>query len=255
MTRFLVIVKLKLPLFVHSTSQPISFFDSAENSPARLASKLSSDAALVKGAAGEALGTALEGVFAVGAAIAISLDASWRLGLVVLAVFPLLAFAAVFEFRSSAGIAGGSGDALEASLEVASEAATAIRTVAAFNLQWRTLNRFGTLLKATVSAAIRQGSVSGGGRGISQFVSLASYSLAFWAGAIFIQRGEMPREALLKVFLAGASQRRPFLDELDSQPNSNSCSKSQRPGHWSYYELHARRGSRPGSGPQRFQDH
>ena len=170
----------------------------------------------MKGAAGEALGTALEGVFAVGAAIAISLDASWRLGLVVLAVFPLLALAAVFEFRSSAGIAGGSGDALEASLEVASEAATAIRTVAAFNLQWRTLDRFGALLKATVSAAIRQGSVSGGGRGISQFVSLASYSLAFWAGAIFIQRGEMPREALLKVFLAGASHREHFVTSTNS---------------------------------------
>lgn len=158
----------------------------------------------MKGAAGEALGTALEGFFAVAAAMAIALDASWRLGLVVLAVFPLLAFAAVYEFRSSAGIAGGSGDALEASLEVTSEAVTAIRTVAAFNLQWQTLERFGVLLRTTVSAAVRQGTVSAGGRGLAQFVSLASYSLAFWAGAIFIERGEMPRDALLKVFLAGA---------------------------------------------------
>jgi ATP-binding cassette, subfamily B (MDR/TAP), member 1 len=150
--------------------QPMAFYDEPQNAPARLTSKLASDAALVKGAAGEALGMALEGVAAVAAALVIALYSSWRLGLVVLSIFPLLAFGAVFEFRATAGIAGGNSTELETSLEIASEAATAIRTVSAYNLQWNTLARFKSAISGSVRLAVRQGAVSGCGRGLSQFI-------------------------------------------------------------------------------------
>lgn len=135
-------------------------------------------------------------------AICIAMSASWRLGLVILAAFPLLVLGAVSEFRATAWIAVGSGAALERAADVASEAVAAIRTVTAFNLQGRTLDSFSARLSGTVTSAVRQGAISGAGRGFSQFMTLSSYSLAFWAGAIFIQAGTMGRQDLLRCFLA-----------------------------------------------------
>lgn len=131
------------------------------------------------------------------------MSASWRLGLVILAIFPLLTGGAIFEFRSIAWLAVGSGTALERAADVASEAVAAIRTVSAFNLQVRaggarqtvqsplpftrlactcarqarTLDTFSARLSGTVRAALRQGATAGTGRGFSQFMTLASYSL------------------------------------------------------------------------------
>ena len=68
--------------------------------------------------------------------------------------------------------------------------------------QERTLATFSARLQGTVLAAVRQGATSGAGRGFSQFMTLASYSLAFWAGAQFIDAGTMGRQDLLRAFLA-----------------------------------------------------
>lgn len=70
--------------------QPMSFFDDEKNSVGRLNTRLSQDAALVKGGTGEAVGTMLQTASAIIAALVIAFVASWRLALVVGALMPFL---------------------------------------------------------------------------------------------------------------------------------------------------------------------
>ena len=121
--------------FEASLRQPMAFFDDPRNSVGRLGTRLATEATLVKGATGESLGSAVEGAACLVCALAISFEASPRLAGVLLAVFPLLILASVFEFRQFAQQMRASGKLLERSGEIVSDAVAAVRSVAAFNLQ------------------------------------------------------------------------------------------------------------------------
>jgi ABC-type multidrug transport system fused ATPase/permease subunit len=82
--------KLRAQAFEAILRQPAAFFDEPRNGVGRLTTRLATDAALVKGASGEALGSLVEGTGAIICALAISFSASWRLALVLLCVFPFL---------------------------------------------------------------------------------------------------------------------------------------------------------------------
>jgi ABC-type multidrug transport system fused ATPase/permease subunit len=94
--------KLRNESFGAILRQPAAFFDNKDNGVGTLTSRLAADAAVVRGATGESLGTIIEGCGSIIAAIAIAFSQSWRLALVLLSVFPLLIFGAVFEFRNVA---------------------------------------------------------------------------------------------------------------------------------------------------------
>ena len=107
--------KLRAATFTAILRQPASFFDAPENGVGRLTTRLATDAALVKGASGESLGSQVEGLGAIIAAMGIAFAASWRLALVLLAVLPLLIIGALWEFRAVAmqGRGGGGNPGLE----------------------------------------------------------------------------------------------------------------------------------------------
>jgi ATP-binding cassette subfamily B (MDR/TAP) protein 1 len=79
--------------------QPITFFDLPKNSVGRLTARLVSDAALVKNANGEALGSIIEGLSAILFAVGIAFIASWQLALVMMGVFPFLIGSGYLQFR------------------------------------------------------------------------------------------------------------------------------------------------------------
>ena len=107
--------RLRKKSFESSLRQDMSYYDDTKNSVGRIATRLATDATLVKGITGDILGSVLEGCSALIAALVIAYVASWRLALVLTAIFPLLIFGAVFEFKNITQETGSSNKELEVS--------------------------------------------------------------------------------------------------------------------------------------------
>jgi len=194
--------RLRVASFSAALRQSAAFFDASENSVGRLCTRLAADAALVKGASGEALGSYVEGGAAVVAALGIAFNASWRLALVLLVAFPLLAVGSIFEFRAVAQVSKGGNKALEDAGDLLSESIAGARVVAAFGLQPRTARVFSAALDAPLAAGVRRALTAAAGSAFQRFMLLATYSLAFYAGAQFIAAGTLTFGGLIQTFLA-----------------------------------------------------
>lgn len=68
----------------------ISWFDEAENSSGIIGSRLSADAASLRGLVGDALGLLVQNVATTIAGVAIAFEANWQLALIILALIPVV---------------------------------------------------------------------------------------------------------------------------------------------------------------------
>jgi ATP-binding cassette subfamily B (MDR/TAP) protein 1 len=194
--------KLRRQCFEATLRQPMAYFDDPRNSVGRLTTRLATEATLVKGATGETLGSAMEGLACLVCAFVISFIASAKLTGVLLAVYPLLVLGSVFEFRHFSTQSRTSTKLLERSGEIVGDAVAASRTVAAFNLQAQVLRLFDESLVEPLAQGAARGRVLGLGAGFKQFVSISAYALAFYAGSRFIADGSLTFSQLMRVFLA-----------------------------------------------------
>ena len=182
--------------------QPMSFFDDSRNAVGRLNTRLSTDAALVRGGTGETLGLVFQAYSAILTALIISFIASWRLSLVLCCVFPLMIMGAQQQNKAFVGFTGNMNKALEDAGHIAVESLLGLRTVAAFGLQARIEEKFAEALVEPLKAGTSRGFVGGAGLGFSQCMTFISYSVAFYAGGIFLKEGTLTFNALMRVFLA-----------------------------------------------------
>ena len=89
--------------------QRVSWFDSAVNSVAKLTTSLSTDCSLVQGMTGIRIGRLVEGLCNLLFSLLVALIYGWKLALVMLLSFPLLAIGAFLEFTLlQSGRSGGS---------------------------------------------------------------------------------------------------------------------------------------------------
>jgi ATP-binding cassette, subfamily B (MDR/TAP), member 1 len=182
--------------------QPMSFFDNPKNSAGRLGTRLGTDSALVRGGTGEALGIYYQSIAAILAAAIISFTASWRLALVMSSVAPFVVWAHIMTNASFVGFSKGAAEALEESGHIATEAATGIRTVAAFNLQGRMQSSFDDTLEKPLALGVKKSMSNGVGIAFSSFIQFATNALGFYVGSIFITQGHLDFNSLIKVFFA-----------------------------------------------------
>ena len=194
--------KLRDASFRSIVRMPAAFFDKPENSVGLLTTRLATDASLVKGAAGDALGTMVEAAGSIIAGLIIAFVASWRLALVLFAVYPFLVIGGAFEFSSFAGVFKAGSTELEKASTALSESVAAARVVAAFGLQPRTQTMYARALEGPRKAGVRGAFITAGGQSFQRFMLQCTYSLAFYAGGQFIQAGTLNFNALIKCFLA-----------------------------------------------------
>ena len=90
--------------------QRVSWFDSAVNSVAKLTTSLSTDCSLVQGMTGIRIGRLVEGLCNLLFSLLVALIYGWKLALVMLLSFPLLAIGAFLEFTLLQSGTGGGGD-------------------------------------------------------------------------------------------------------------------------------------------------
>ena len=180
----------------------MSFFEEKGNSVGRLSTRLSTDAAEVKGGTGEGLSLVFQSVAAVVAGIVIAFTADWQLALVVTAIMPLMIISFILQTRAFAGYNLGAAKALEESGHIAHEATAAIKTITAFNMQQHMCAAFNKSLDAPQRAGVGKAWSAGLGQAFNQFIMFCGYSLAFYAGGQFIAQGWCTFAGLMRVYLA-----------------------------------------------------
>jgi len=194
--------RLRAQFFGALVRLPAAYFDEPTNSVGALTTRLATDATLVKGATGDSLATAFEALGSIVCGIAIAFAFSWRLALVLMAVYPLLIAGGIFEFKSYAGVEKLANKKLEDASTLLSESVSASRTVAAFGLQRRTAAAYASALREVERQGCRSILTVAVGQSFEKFTQQCTYALAFFAGAHFLQLGVLDFNELINTFLA-----------------------------------------------------
>ena len=182
--------------------QDMAFHDEPAHASGRLVSRLAGDACLVKATVGERVGIVVQSASALAVGYIIAFVASWRLALVLVAISPLLVLGALVQVRAQQEGAAAKDAAMADAGNIAVEAVSCIRTVAAYNLQARTLERFQRALDEPTRVAIRQGVQGGFYTATAQLLLFLSYSLIWYVGSLFIEDGTITFQALTRAYFA-----------------------------------------------------
>ena len=212
--------RLRSHAFRAMMRQDIPFFDNTENSVGALTQVLSVETSKVRNMTGQSLGGFIQTLGALGFGLGLSLVASWKFGLCLLAAVPLLGLGEMFQMKNLGdGGVSAINDATKKSSSVVSEAVQMIREVQAFGLEKRIANLYGTLLLEPSRAERKEAMSSGAAFGASQAIMMGFYGFAFWLGGYFINKGELSFLDFMKSLwalgfcAAGAGQAAVFMGD------------------------------------------
>ncbi|XP_051139242.1 ABC transporter B family member 13-like isoform X2 [Andrographis paniculata] len=196
-----LIARVRLRMFTAILSNEIGWFDKDENSTGSLASKLATDATLVRSAIAERISTVVQNVALAVTAFVIAFILSWRIAALVVATFPLLIAANIAQQIFLKGFGGDYVRAYHRATEVAREAIANIHTVAAFGAEEQIATKFASELEQPRKRALLRGHVLGFGYGISLLFAYASYALGLWYASVLIRDKKSEFGNIMKSFM------------------------------------------------------
>ncbi|POR34091.1 Multidrug resistance protein 1A [Tolypocladium paradoxum] len=170
--------------------QDVAFFDKDENTAGALTSFLSTETTHVAGLSGVTLGTLLMMTTTLVAAIVVSVSIGWKLSLVCISTIPVLLGCGFFRFWMLAHFQRRSKSAYASSASFASEAISAIRTVASLTREHDVLNMYRDALAAQQRRSLMSVLKSSALYAASQSVLFLCFALGFWYGGTLIGKGE-----------------------------------------------------------------
>lgn len=170
--------------------QDIIFFDKRENSAGVLAGFLSVEATALAGISGASLGTILIAVSTLISAIAVACAFGWKLGLVCSSLIPVLVGCGFFCITLAGRFEQQIEEFNNASASYASEAVSAIHTVAALTRETQVHEHFERSLDAVSQQALRANLKTSAAYALSQSLLYACMGLGFWYGGRLIISGE-----------------------------------------------------------------
>ena len=197
-----LIRRARIRAFQSILRQEIAYFDREENSAGALTSFLSTETVHIAGISGVTLGTLLVVGITLVAALSLGIGIGWKLGLVVTATVPVLLTCGFLRFWMLVQFQQKSKKAYEQSASYASEAVSAIRTVASLTREddvWQHYHKglvaqgrknLISVLKSSILYASSQSLV---------FLCMA---LGFWYGGTLIAAGEYGMFQFFVVFSA-----------------------------------------------------
>eukprot|EP00249_Psilotum_nudum_P005038 c18525_g1_i1 orf=571-4338(-) len=197
----------------------IGWFDDESNSTALIASRLASDAVLVRGVVADLLSTLIHNVALVATAVVIAFLEQWHTTLVMLATLPLTVAANWAQIKFVKGFGGDLSESYLRANSVAGEAVANIRTVAAFCAEKRVLSLFTRELDQPAKDCFWRGQISGFCFGLSQCCMFCSYGLTLWYGCKLIRDGVTGLGAMLKSFTVLLITAFAFAETLVLTPN------------------------------------
>ncbi|PNT61308.1 ABC transporter B family member 15 [Brachypodium distachyon] len=191
--------------------QEVAFFDAAPSSQAttfRVISTISDDADTIQDFLGEKLPMVLANVTLFFGALSVSFVFAWRLALAGLPFTLLFIVPTVILGKRMAAAAGETRAAYEAAGGIAEQAVSSIRTVASYNGERQTLERFRSALAVSTALGIKQGLIKGAVIG-SMGVIYAVWSFMSWVGSLLVihlhAQGGHVFVASICIILAGMS--------------------------------------------------
>ncbi|KAL1878822.1 hypothetical protein VTK73DRAFT_7475 [Phialemonium thermophilum] len=180
--------------------QDVEFFDLDENSAGSLTSFLSTEATHVAGLSGVTLGTLLMVTTTLVSAMALALSIGWKLALVCIATIPVLLGCGFFRFWMLAHYQRRARRAYEKSASYASEAITAIRTVASLTREEDVLRHYQESLALQQRASLISVLKSSTLYAASQSLTFLVLALGFWYGGTLIAKHEYSMFTFFIVF-------------------------------------------------------
>ncbi|KAH6687408.1 multidrug resistance protein [Plectosphaerella plurivora] len=166
--------------------QDVAFFDKDENTAGALTSFLSTETTHMAGLSGVTLGTLLMVSTTLVAALALAIAIGWKLALVCAATLPILLGCGFFRFWMLAHFQRRSKAAYANSATFASEAISAIRTVAALTREKDVLAQYRGSLAIQQRNSLRSVLKSSALFAASQSFMFLAFALGFWYGGTLI---------------------------------------------------------------------
>jgi ATP-binding cassette subfamily B (MDR/TAP) protein 1 len=182
--------------------QDVAFFDRDENTPGALTSFLSTEATHLAGLSGTTLGTILLVLTTLIAAMTVALAIGWKLALVCIATMPVLLGCGFFRFWMLAHFQRRSKAAYDSSASFASEAISAIRTVAALTREDDVLRQYRESLATQQRRSLISVLKSSSLYAASQSLTFLCFALGFWYGGTLIAKGEYDLFQFFLCFMA-----------------------------------------------------
>jgi ABC transporter fused permease/ATP-binding protein len=194
-----VVNKLRGDLFESIIHQETAFFDAQKTGD--LASRLSSDTAVLQSAVSANISMVLRnGAQGLGALAMLSVT-SGRLTLLMLAVVPPVALAAVYYGRKVRRLAREVQESLGRAGEVAVEALGGIRTVRSFAAETKEVSRYRAAIGDSLALAFRRLKLSGIFMGVTSFAAYAAGVVVFWYGGHLVAAGALSAGSLTKFLM------------------------------------------------------
>lgn len=182
--------------------QDVAFFDKDENTSGVLTSFLSTETTHVAGLSGVTLGTLLMVLTTLISAIAMSLAIGWKLSLVCISTIPVLLACGFLRFFMLAHFQRRSKAAYDSSAGFASEAISAIRTVAALTREQDVLNQYKSSLAIQQRRSLISILKSSALYAASQSLLFVCFALGFWYGGTLIAKHEYGMFQFFLCFMA-----------------------------------------------------
>ncbi|KAG5805533.1 hypothetical protein H9Q74_010639 [Fusarium xylarioides] len=182
--------------------QDVAFFDRDENTAGALTSFLSTETTHVAGLSGVTLGTLLMVGTTLIAAIALSLAIQWKLSLVCISMIPVLLGCGFFRFWILAQFQRRSKAAYDGSAGFASEAISAIRTVASLTREEDVLKQYRDSLAIQQRKSLISVLKSSTLYAASQSLLFGVFAVGFYFGGRLIGRYEISMFQFFLCFMA-----------------------------------------------------
>lgn len=170
--------------------QDISFFDTDSNTAGALTSFLSTKSTDLAGLSGVTLGTLLTIATTLIAGLIIGIAIGWKLALVCASTIPLLLACGFFRFWVLSHFERRSKNAYSSSASYASEAISAIRTIASLTREKDVLCQYRQSLVAQQRASLHSILKSSLLFAMSESLTFLILGLCFWYGGTLMARGE-----------------------------------------------------------------
>ncbi|EHA8588560.1 ABC transporter B family member 2 [Cocos nucifera] len=179
----------------------IGWFDDMRNSCAMLSSRLETDATLLQTIVVDRSSILIQSIGMIVSSAAIAFVLNWRITLVMLATYPLMITGHISEALFLRGYGLNLSKVYLKANTLAAEAASNIRTVAAFCLEDKIVELYDRELEEPSKSSFRRGQIAGIFCGLFQCCLYCSYGLALWYGSVLMGRGLATFESVIKSFI------------------------------------------------------
>ncbi|KUI59559.1 Leptomycin B resistance protein pmd1 [Cytospora mali] len=170
--------------------QDVEFFDRDENTAGALTSFLSTETTHMAGLSGATLGTILMTISTLVSCIVIAIAIGWKLALVCVSTVPILLACGFLRVYMLSQFQDRSKKAYEKSASFASEAVTAIRTVASLTREEDVLQQYRASVANQLTDSTRSVLKSSTLYAASQSFLFLCFALSFWYGGTLIAKRE-----------------------------------------------------------------